>query len=98
MYNVFFLTPGEFTQAVIMPGFKPAKFETIEEAKAFIAGQVREEDKVQPGDNSNAATICYHIYDGSPYDEDDGWTPEDGFLREAVNDPVYISDDYYYKP
>jgi hypothetical protein len=88
MYNVFFLTPGEFTQAVIMPDFKPAEFETIEEAKAFIAGQVNEEDKVQPGDNSNAATICYHIYDGSPYDED----------GEVVAEPVYISDDYYYHP
>ena len=88
MYNVFFLTPGEFTQAVVMPGFKPAEFETIEEAKAYIAGQVCEEDKVQPNDNSNTATICYHIYDGSPYDED----------GEVVADPVYISDEYYYKP
>lgn len=88
MYNVFFLTPGEFTQAVIMPGFKPAEFEDIEDAKAFIADQVREEDKVQPGDNSNAATICYQIYDGSPYGED----------GEVVAEPVYFSDDYYYKP
>lgn len=88
MYNVFFLTPGEFTQAVVMPGFKPAEFETIEEAKAYIAGQVCEEDKVQPNDNSNAATICYHIYDGSPYDES----------GEVVAEPVYVSDDYYYKP
>jgi len=88
MYNVYFLTPGEFTQAVIMPGFKPAEFETIEEAKAFIAGQVNEEDKVQPGDNSNAASISYEVYDGSPYDED----------GEVVAEPVYISDDYYYKP
>lgn len=88
MYNVFFLTPGEFSPAVIMPGFKPAEFETVEEAKLYIKRQLREEDKVQPGDNSNAATICYEIYDGSPYNED----------GEVIAEPVFISDDYYYKP
>lgn len=87
MYKVFFLTPGEFSPAVIMPGFKPAEFSTIEEAKAYITSQVREEDKVQAGDNSTAATISYEVYDGSPYDEEG-----------EVKEPVYISDDYYDKP
>ena len=88
MYKVFFLTPGEFSPAVIMPGFKPAEFSTIEEAKAYIANQVREEDKVQDGDNSTAATICYEVYDGSPYDEE----------GEVTKEPVYMSDEYYFRP
>ena len=88
MFNVYYLTPGEFSQAVQMPGFIPASFETIEEAKSYIDGQVREEDKVGPHDNSNAATICYEIYKGSPFDED----------GEVVAEPVYVSDDYYFRP
>ena len=88
MYKVFFLTSGEFSPAVIMPGFKPAEFSTIEEAKAYIANQVREEEKVQDGDNSTAATICYEVYDGSPYDEE----------GEVTKEPVYMSDDYYDRP
>ena len=88
MYKVFFQAPGGFSQAVIMPGFKPAEFSTIEEAKAYIANQVREEDKVQDGDNSTAATICYEVYDGSPYDEE----------GEVTKEPVYMSDDYYDRP
>lgn len=88
MFQVFYLTPGEFSQAVIMPGHKPAEFETLEEAKAFIKSQVDEDDAVQPGDNSNSATISYDVYDGSPFDE----------YGEVVKDPVYTSDDYYYHP
>ena len=87
MFNVYYLTPGEFSSAVVMPGFKPASFETIEDAKAYINSQLHEEARVQPGDNSDAATICYQIYDGSPYDEEGDVTAE----------PVYISDDYYYE-
>lgn len=88
MYKVFFQTPGEFSPAVIMPGFKPAEFSTIEEAKAYIAKEVREEDKVQEGDNTTAATICYEVYDGSPYDEE----------GEVTKEPVYISYQYYFRP
>lgn len=88
MFKVFYLTPGEFSQAVIMPGHKPAEFETLEEAKAFIHSQVNEDDAVLPRDNSNSATISYDVYDGTPFDED----------GEVVKDPVYTSDDYYYHP
>ena len=88
MYKVFYLTAGEYNQAVIMPGFKPAEFKTIEEAKAYILSQVREEDKVQPTDNTSSATICYEVYDRNPYNES----------GEIEIDPVYISEDYYYKP
>ena len=89
MFKVFYLTPGEFSQAVIMPGHKPAEFETLEEAKAFIQSQVNEDDAVQPGDNSNSATIFYEVYDRYPFDEDQ---------TEVVKAPVYTSDDYYYHP
>lgn len=85
MYKVFFLTPGEFSPAVIMPGYEPAEFSTIEEAKAYISDHVREEDKVMDGDNSTSATICYEVYDGSPYDEE----------GEITKEPVYMSDEYY---
>lgn len=88
MYQVYYLTPGEFSPAVIMPDFKLAQFETLEEAKSYVSGQLREEDKVQPCDNSNSATICYEIYDGSPFGED----------GEVEAEPVWISDDYYYHP
>lgn len=84
-FNVFYMTPGEFSQAVIMPGFKPAEFATIEDARAYIAGQVSDENKVQPSDNSDSATIRYEVYEGSPYNEE----------GEVTANPVFMSDEYY---
>jgi len=49
---------------------------------------VRDEEEVGPYDNSNSATIRYEVYDGSPFNEDE----------EVTAEPVYMSDEYYFRP
>ena len=74
-----------------MPGFKEARFDTEEEAREYIAGQLKSYQAVCPEDNNLDTCNNHHwfeIYDGEPVTID-----EDG--DEHLNDPIFTSEMVY---
>lgn len=84
-FSVYICTPVESTLATIMPGFKEARFETLEDAREYIDRQTRGEKQLDPRDTDNGNNNhWYEVYEGEPFDEDGG-----------AKDFVYISESYY---
>lgn len=91
MYNVYFCTGVECIPAVIMPGFKPATFNTLEDAKDFVNEQSKGKKMVEPRDNCIEGTsreCWWEIYDGDVIENPD---TDD----EVFHDPIYTSPTYY---
>lgn len=91
MYNVYFCTGVETIPAVIMPGFKPAIFETLAEAKNYIIDQSEGKQLVDPRDNCIEGTsreCWWEIYDGEMVENP-------GTDDEVFNNPIFISPTYY---
>ena len=91
MFNVYFCTGVESTPAVIMPGCKPASFETMEEAMNYVNEETGTCEAVDPRDNCIEGTsreCWWEIYDG-PMVVNQGEDDEEFF------EPVYRSSIYY---
>lgn len=88
-FNVYYCTPVETMQAVIMPDYKPAIFDTLDEAKLYVEERVKGEEPVDPRDNTadnHNTNHWYEVYQGDPVNEDG-----------EAQDAVYTSDCYYNK-
>jgi hypothetical protein len=90
-YSVYYCDNIESKIATVMPGFKEARFDSEEEAREFIAFQLKGYQVVCPEDNNLDTCNNHHwfeIYDGEPVTID-----EDG--DEHLNDPIFSSDMVY---
>lgn len=91
MYKVYFCTGVESTLDVIMPGFKSATFDTLEDAKDFVSIQSKGKEEVNPRDNCIEGTsheCWWEIYDGEMIESQ-------GTDDEVLRDPIYTSPTYY---
>ena len=69
-----------------------ADFDTLEEAKAYCEGNIKEYDPVEDCDNSwegRSNNFHYEIYDGEKEILD-----EDGYVVD-FNEPVYMTNQFY---
>jgi hypothetical protein len=90
-FSVYYCDNIESKIATVMPGFKEARFDSEEEAREFIAFQLKGHQVVCPEDNNLDTCNNHHwfeIYDGEPVTID-----EDG--DEHLNDPIFSSDMVY---
>ena len=90
-YSVYICGITESKIATIMPDFKEARFDTEEEAREYIAEQLKGYQVVCPEDNNLDTANNHHwfeLYDGDPVTID-----EEG--DEHLNDPIFTSDMVY---
>ncbi|WP_315170224.1 hypothetical protein [Alloprevotella tannerae] len=84
MFTVYYNCPVEI--------FEVAKFETLEEAKAYCEKEVQGLEEIYDNDtdcDSSNTNHCYEVYDGEMFEVD-----EDGEIIED-NEPIFVTKRYY---
>lgn len=91
MYTVYFCTGVEYHPDLIPPTYKPAEFDTLDDAIAYVNERVKGKRTIDERDNCIEGTsrMCwFEIYDG-------GLIVNPGTDEEDFRDPEYSSDYYY---